>query len=111
MFENIYKHSSLNPPEADVYVDVDNSDMRIRVDNELAHGAANPALVEKVSQIRSGIENIENLSKVNREGGTGFYKLAKILLHDLQVAPDVQFGFEENLFFTKVGIPISGVTQ
>jgi hypothetical protein len=112
-FENIVKHSGIaNNPTAVIYAEYKENNLTIRVENKLGRDIATPENRAAVENARSTVKQQPYSKSVTREGGTGFYKLQKILFHDFRSGkedhdPFFDFGFIDNdIFFVEIQIPI-----
>jgi hypothetical protein len=112
IFENIARHShSLATPSAEITLMVTENNIQILVENRIDSALIDEISYQKVNEIKSSIQDEKNATMVRREGGTGFHKLARILSHDLEVEPNLDFGFRGDKFFVIVNIPMKWIEQ
>ncbi|WP_417354440.1 hypothetical protein [Flavobacterium sp.] len=97
LFENAIKHSLLNLDELLIEIDVNNeilnnpiisketdiSKMTVKIKNNLCPLVDKQAIDNKLKLIETSWNN--DLQLVNREGGSGFQKIQRILQYDIQV--------------------------
>ncbi len=107
LFENVVRHSGFrNGASADVFVTCDAETIRIAVENKVKEEVVTDESITRLSLIQKRIASGEYVSSVTTEGGTGFYKIYRILKHDFQIEPDIDFGFRENnRFFVDIKLP------
>jgi hypothetical protein len=101
ILQNVMRHSGLPRPAAAVHVKVDDSMMEIKVVSSVAAGLREAGEV-RLSRIRDTIASDQLFYYVGREGGSGFLKIAKILRHELALAPHLSFGFADDETFEVV---------
>jgi len=99
MLENAIKHSGVSNEELEVDIIVESeeleregvsiSNVKITIENNLKLGIK--GLKDKLSKVRMGWKS--DLDSVNREGGSGFQKVKRILQYDLK-ALDNNFDFQ-----------------
>jgi hypothetical protein len=112
-FDNVVRRSGeLPPPVAKVYSEYSIDRVRIRIENDIAASVWSEENQARIDQMRAKVEKEPFSKSVNQEGGTGFYKMHKILHHDFSVPdhtviPGLDFGFmEKTAFFVEFTIPI-----
>jgi hypothetical protein len=118
VFENIIRHSGLGGrPKAFINVEHDEQVVRISIENEIAENVATQERELQIRTIKHAIaENLYGQS-INREGGTGFHKIWKILNHDFRIASlrvpaELDFGFtDKRSFLVTFAIPVREVTD
>lgn len=118
IFDNIVRRSGLaDHPQGIVNAVYEEPYICIRVVNEVAIEAATDAKRIRVDEIKADVKSQPFSQSVSKEGGTGFFKVQKILNHDFRpptglLTPALDFGFEEeNNFYVDVRIPIHSVRQ
>lgn len=112
IFENVAKHSKiLTIPYANLNVSFKDSNICLTVDNEIKGNCVSESAKNKIDNIKKSLTEKDYWKSVAKEGGTGFFKIQKILSQDFNLmASDLQpvlnFGFrEENTFYVEVCIP------
>jgi hypothetical protein len=113
VFENAVRHSQLRPaPTVDVSVSLSDDILHIRVENALGVGVPSPEATATIAKIREDLHSNVFSQSVTTEGGTGFFKMQKILHHDFSAAsgarkPTLDFGVsDDSRFFVHMTIPI-----
>lgn len=113
VFENAVRHSQLFPsPVVDITVSLSGDILCIHAENELGAGVSGAGSLDKVELIRNNLKFNVFSPYVKMEGGTGFYKMQKILHHDFlspsgDRKPTLDFGISENdRFFVNMTIPV-----
>lgn len=113
IFDNIVRRSGLPIfPKGTVNAVYDEPYLRICVENDVTEEARTEAKRIRVNEIKMAVKSQPFSKSVSKEGGTGFFKVQKILNHDFrpptgQLEPALDFGFsEENKFYVCVTIPI-----
>jgi hypothetical protein len=110
-FENAVRHGcGQGTPLVDVWVDVSDNYLQIRVENELEEGGPSSEALQNIEAIRRDVQSNVFSDSVATEGGTGFYKMQKTLHHDFSgpgsELPELDFGvFDENKWFVRTKIP------
>ena len=115
-FDNIVQHSGifLNPTGA-VYASYDNNSIKVRIENEVSDIVSSQRNKDHVKNMRTKVINNPFSKSVMKEGGTGFFKMQKILHHDFtspssDIKPTLDFGFFDNsMFFVEIVIPILSI--
>ncbi|WP_147443172.1 hypothetical protein [Corallococcus sp. AB011P] len=108
VFDNIVKHSATSSPhEANIQITYGDEKIHCLVESPIGAAAMAAPLRTRVEDIRTSMRESSNLAAVSREGGTGLLKIRKILTHDLQLPPVLDFGFrEDRVFFVSFSIPV-----
>lgn len=106
LIDNIRTHSKLDNEELNVIVSVENIDnnFTIAVHNNINENIDKEILKNKLDEIKNNWEKEIDYKRVNREGGTGFEKIKKILAYDIKLKNhkfdfSIQ-GHELNIIFT-----------
>jgi hypothetical protein len=108
IFDNVVRRSGIQGPEFHPTVIIQYPDGRIRcrVENPLAPRVKTAEAHQRLEEIRTTIREGRYMSIVGGEGGTGFFKMAKVLTHDIGVPPELTFGYtEEERFFVQFVLP------
>lgn len=113
IFGNIVKHSHISgAPQVIVEVDKREDYIVLKVLNEIADGVNNKEARKRIKDIKEAMEEGRYDHSIITEGGTGFHKIRKILLHDFttlkaNVEPTLDFGFTDKThFYVDLRIPI-----
>lgn len=110
LFDNILKHCGIvNEPLVTVSAFRTNKKVHIVFENEVNSNLNIPKGNEKLRQIKQLMEEVEATDNVKREGGTGLYKIKKILAVDLKIKNQINFEITQDHYF-KVWIEI-GATR
>lgn len=83
IFDNIIKHSKLEKPQITLEVLFDNRALYISVENNISELVDIPKESLKLAEVQASLDQVKSLDKVRKEGGTGFYKIHKIISFDL----------------------------
>lgn len=104
IFENIVRHSGLADPfRAHVQIAHEDDSIRCRIENDIAPERITPAILGRVESIKRALDNSQHMSSISSEGGTGFFKISKILTHDVRLSQMPRFGFvDTNRFFVEL---------
>lgn len=116
IFDNIVRRSGLTAfPKGTVNAVYEEPYLRICVTNDVAEEACVEEKRFRIDEIKRAVRSQPFSKSVSQEGGTGFFKVQKILNHDFrsptgQLDPALDFGFRDgNIFFVDVAIPIHSV--
>ncbi|MBK9370393.1 MAG: hypothetical protein IPN01_29570 [Deltaproteobacteria bacterium] len=111
ILQNVMRHSGLPKKCVEIFARVNEASIEVRVQNPVAFGLRG-AGEQKLSKIRSAIDEGKLLEYVGREGGSGFIKIAKILRYELGPKRVLDFGFiHDDLFEVIVNFPIRIQTE
>lgn len=84
LFDNVVKHSNF---DSEIHIETEVSCNQeyciLTVRNKLGEGLDIDSLILKLNKIKEKISNNSSLTDVRREGGTGLYKINKILTADI----------------------------
>jgi hypothetical protein len=113
IFENAVRHSQLSPfPSVKVSAFREDGVLHIRVENGLGEAILGKEKAENLARIRENLRVDVFSPSVNTEGGTGFYKMQKILYHDFcpptgDRKPSLDFGLSgDSSFFVHITMPV-----
>lgn len=107
LLDNVIRHSGLsNNLRANIFAFRNQNQVTIRVDNPIA---SNSVDIEKMDTIISQLSNWENSGTINSEGGSGLYKIKKILSVDLQCASTISYLLENDTFSLSIEANLGGV--
>lgn len=97
LIDNIRTHSKLQNEELEVAVSVVHVDKKfsISVSNNINESIDKKSLKSKLEEIKNNWDEEIDYKRVNKEGGTGFEKIKKILAYDIKLK-DHQFDFSIN---------------
>jgi hypothetical protein len=106
MFDNIIKHASHKMKKQDVRVVVkEGIGLEINVTNELNLDVAEENILNtNIQDIRSKLKRGVNSHHIKSEGGSGFFKIKKIINYDLKTKGDLEIIAEQNLFCVKISL-------
>lgn len=93
LFDNVVKHSGSHPATCKVTVDVDSNQLKLRVSNDLGPTVNFELLARKLLDI-SDTAKSRSGDRIRTEGGSGFFKLHKLLRHDLDCRSEYQLNIE-----------------
>lgn len=107
IFENIVRHSGQPYPSASVSIRYFTDNIHIRVENDVSDDVVlNPNSESRLDRIRTSLADGQFRVSVAREGGTGFYKIGKIL-DDFGSRRTLSFGFVDGCrFFVQFDTPV-----
>jgi hypothetical protein len=83
LFDNMVRHAGLNEVQASLRCEFKNDTLEVSVSNQIADGVDIPLLQEVASKMSGRLERFADLQILRSEGGSGLYKLHKILSSDL----------------------------
>ena len=107
LLDNVIRHSGLsNNLRANIFAFRNQNQVTIRVDNPIA---SNSVDIEKMDTIISQLSNWENSGTINSEGGSGLYKIKKILSVDLQCASTISYLLENDTFSLSIEANLGGL--
>jgi len=113
VFENVVKHADTKRvPMASISAQLSEDTLIIEIRNPIGEQVATESNCARVAEIMSEVRKQAFSTSVKKEGGTGFYKLNKILHHDFclpgaDISPNLNFGFEDKTeFFVRIEIPV-----
>ncbi|MFL2077148.1 histidine kinase [Marinilactibacillus psychrotolerans] len=105
LFDNIIKHSGLNGEiQVNVSIEKRNNHLIINCINEISDQIITTENREKIERIKKNINKEEDLSFVSKEGGTGFYKIKKIITVDVGCPLKMNFEYSEGSFIVELDI-------
>jgi hypothetical protein len=104
LFDNARVHSGSGAPDLHVSITQADKTITIRVENTVS-GPIHEDRVNKIEQIRERIESGSYVDSVAKEGGSGLIKLQRIV-RSVDETATIQFGFEDNKFWTTVPIRV-----
>jgi len=100
LMENVIKHSRPEKVPSAVSAGQNENRLWIEVENKLRSEADAYELVERIAELKARVSETGAHERIRREGGTGFYKLGKILQHDLKAANwDVDISIDNDRIF------------
>lgn len=85
LLENVIKHSRPETPECRVCTSFDGKIARIVVENALPSRVALGELRKQLPDLQDRANQTAATGAIRREGGTGFYKLGRLLRHSLRL--------------------------
>ena len=113
MFENIVKHAgTTQAPRTDVTVARLDKDLQITVENDISPTVRTPQAIERLAGIRQAIQGGLYMRSVGKEGGTGLFKMKKIIVHDLAGSAMLAFDFDEgDRFVVTIEMPLKDIAE
>jgi hypothetical protein len=113
MFENIIKHSGTpHAPRTEVAVTRFERDLQITVENDVSATVRTPQADENLGNIRQAIAGGGYMRSVGKEGGTGFFKMKKIITHDLAGSAMLAFNFtDRGRFSVAIEMPVKDMAE
>jgi hypothetical protein len=118
-FDNIVQHSNYpEKPIAEIFSDFTENIIIIKITNPVHHHKSE--IYNKRQHIAEKQKEVLDQpfsSSVTQEGGTGFFKMHKILLHDFSlrnqtINPELDFGYlDDETFFVEVCIPVKNIVS
>jgi hypothetical protein len=113
MFENIVKHAgTTQAPRTDVTVARLDKDLQITVENDISPTVRTPQAIERLAGIRQAIAGGLYMRSVGKEGGTGLFKMKKIIVHDLAGSAMLAFDFDESdRFVVTIEMPLKDIAE
>lgn len=84
LVENVIKHSRPEKVGSVVSVGRNENKLWIQVENSLSSSVDAAPLAARIPELKARVSEMDASERIRREGGTGFYKLAKILQHDIK---------------------------
>lgn len=103
LFDNVIKHSALSgniPVEIECHFKNDGTDrLCLKIKNKVGDSLNFSSLQERLLELRSGLKDQRAWDSVRREGGTGFFKIAKFLRYDISGEHIFDFDFTEDNHF------------
>ncbi len=112
LLENSIKHSCVRRDELKLSIAFqdNNGEFQLEIENIVSDNVAKLVNMEELSNLKNTINNGVSLEKARSEGGSGFFKIAKILKYDLKCPYHIDFGFSESpSFWVKVKIDFRNV--
>ena len=107
LLDNVIKHSGLPDNHmANISARRNQSHVIIQVSNPVA---SNSVHIETVDAIISQLSNWENSGSINSEGGSGLYKIKKILSVDLKCASAISYSCENDVFSLSIEADLGDV--
>ncbi len=115
VLENVARHSTCDGTDTivpTVAAQVENGKFRLDVSNDIPESADIPRLRRRLEDLSKKGGPGDSDSVIRAEGGSGYYKLLKIVRYDLRRAHyDVSFAIsEDNRFIASIQMPIEGIT-
>jgi len=110
LMENVIKHSRPEKVRSAVSAGHNENRLWIQVENTLKSGTDAVQLSERIPELKARVSETSAHERIRREGGTGFYKLGKILQHDLKAADwDVDIMVKDRTFRVRVEMDLEGI--
>jgi hypothetical protein len=116
--ENVSNHSSQKLlPEAVVKFWLKETTLYIRIENQIEDKSINEENHLKIEKIKQLLSDEQYSNYVPIEGGSGFYKIKKILVNDIAYKKyidqnSLDFGyFDGNKFYVEIRIPFSAMIE
>jgi len=111
LLDNIIKHSSSKVLEKKVNILVlENSNIEIHVKNNLSEDIEEQnSLIEKIKLIKKKLKNNTDLININSEGGSGFFKIEKIINYDLRTVGNLDLYIENGYFCVNIKFKTEGI--
>ncbi|MDF9663788.1 hypothetical protein [Bacillus wiedmannii] len=103
LFDNIIKHTDNDEKKVSIEFQKINNHIRLYVENEVNEGLNIDEKNEHLLKIKKSIVREKVMDKVRTEGGTGFYKIKKIISIDLGCDHTIDFEYTQDNKF-KVAI-------
>lgn len=109
LFDNVIKHSHINNgcSSIKIKIKINNSNgvLEISVENEISRDYDLLTGEKRLSIIRESLKNDGLIQNINKEGGTGFHKIKKMVLFDLKCDYNMEFLYTNNsTFYFKIKI-------
>lgn len=96
LLDNVIKHSGLSDRHtANIHATRNQNQIIIQVDNPVAPHSID---IKAMDAIISKLSNWESSGSINSEGGSGLYKIKKILSVDLKCASAISYSCKDNIF-------------
>jgi len=101
LFDNIIKHSKIQDGKTDVMITVSNNYGKLCLDikNQISEQYNIELQKNKIERVKRFINKAKFLDKVRNEGGTGFYKIKKIINFDLGCKHTIDFFYTDDYNF------------
>ena len=111
LFDNIVKHSNIEgviPVTVEFFTRKDK--LILKCQNDVGAEVINDENKVKIEEYRRKLGQKNDLTYVSREGGSGFYKIEKIINIDLKCALSMYFGYsDDNKFLVESEIGSGGI--
>lgn len=105
VFENVRRHSGNGrDPEITVIVKFEDDKVKIRVENAVAADNMTQQALNRLSAIRSRLEQGEYIGAVPSEGGTGLLKLRKLIGDNSDGRAKLDFALSDSRFFVEFSV-------
>jgi hypothetical protein len=114
-FDNVVRWSDMGVPSADVCVGFVDNSVVVKIESPVSKTVNSTENISRVKSIYEKVQLDPFSQSVTKEGGSGFYKMQKILHHDFALEnidrkPSLSFEFTDNdTFLVTFKIPISEV--
>lgn len=110
LFENVIKHGGDESPYVIINAqDPAKGETVISCKNSLSASSDLNALRKNIKDLMAKLEKQENLENVSREGGTGFFKISKIITVDLRSELKIRIDVESD-FHVQIAIHTDRIT-
>lgn len=111
LFDNIIKHSNLNfNNNVKIHISEENAILEVSIQNEVGDVMNINDEIKKLIKIKELIGKDLSMEKVKKEGGTGFYKIDKILSIDLNCKNGIDFEItKDHVFNVYILVDIGGI--
>jgi hypothetical protein len=113
VFENMVKHSGFfGYTKASVLAYLKNDKIVVYIENDIANKELAQVSRYKINRIKEYISKNKSQEFVNLEGGSGFFKIEKILQYDISHefednAPTLAFDVADEKFFVEISFPFT----
>lgn len=87
LFNNVIRHSKLNPDEINVSLKIiqQNEDVEIRCTNNLADSVILEDIKQRLQLVKDNWQNRDNIERSNSEGRSGFDKIKRIFIYEMDL--------------------------
>lgn len=112
LLENAIKHSYLAREELELSIKCQEEDdyVELTIVNNVSEEVKKSTNLDSLDALKITINNGNSLEKARSEGGSGYFKIAKIMKYDLKCPYYIDFGFTDKpSFWVKVNINIREV--
>ncbi|PFF22489.1 hypothetical protein CN324_05250 [Bacillus anthracis] len=101
IFENIFKHSGiLEQQQIEISCYLENEKLIFNCINKISESIEIEALNKLMNEKKEKLKDRNVLEMVNKEGGSGFYKIHKIISIDLKCDIDMEFTYLDDFRFS-----------
>ncbi|MCB2357045.1 hypothetical protein [Clostridium estertheticum] len=114
LLNNSIRRSQVKVADLDIKMEIIQKEeiLKIRISNNVSEKDGFDKIIDAINEIKFNLTNSNDMGKIRKEGGTGFYKIDKILKYNLK-RNNYKFNFylENNIFIVNIEMETGGLVE